>query len=125
MLVWLSLRWWYGAGWQWAFKRAIVDRLHWCNENFSILGLMRTWLAPFKQTYSGASKGSLDIQIHAFFDNVISRLIGAVARTFIIAAGLVASLFVIVSGALFVVLWPLIPLALPASLVLLALGVGK
>lgn len=86
---------------------------------------MRTWFAPFKQTYTGGAKGSIDIQVHAFFDNIVSRFIGAVARTFIIFAGLVASAFTVATGALFVLIWPLIPLTLPIALALMIFGVGK
>ena len=125
MVIWLSLRWWYGAGWQWAFKRTIVERLKWCNENFSVLALMRTWFAPFKQTYSGGVRGSLDIKIHAFFDSIISRFIGALARTALIFMGILAMLFVVVTGCLFLIIWPLVPIALPASLVMMAAGVGR
>jgi hypothetical protein len=124
MVIWLSLRWWYGAGWQWAMQRAIVERLQWCNETFSITALMRTLFAPFKQTYSQPG-GSIDIRLHAFFDNVISRFVGFFARIFIIFTGLVVGLFAVLSGLVFVALWPLAPLALPISLAMMVLGVGR
>lgn len=124
MVIWLCLRWWYGDGWQWAMKRAINDRLRWCNETFSILALVRTWFAPFKQTYTQGS-GSIDLRIHAFFDNVISRAVGFVSRTFIILAGLVASLFALITGVLFIALWPMAPVSLPLSLILMVVGWGR
>lgn len=118
------MRWWYGAGWQWAVQRAIVQRLRWCNETFSIAALTRTLFAPFKQTYN-RSNGSIDIRIHAFFDNVISRCVGIVSRLFIILIGLGACLFVLITGGVFVVLWPLAPFSLPISLILIVVGVGR
>lgn len=124
MVIWLSLRWWYGAGWQWAMKRAIVERLLWVNETFSITALIRTLFAPFKQTYSKPG-GSVDIRIHAFFDNVISRFVGFFARSFIILTGLLVGILSILTGMLFVALWPFAPLALPLSLLMMVLGVGK
>lgn len=124
MVVLLSLRWWYSAGWQWALQRAIVQRLQWCNETFSMVAMLQTLFAPFKQTYSNTG-GSIDVQIHAFFDNVISRFVGFFARSFILFTGLLASLFVLISGLVFLVLWPLAPFAIPISLVLMILGVGK
>jgi hypothetical protein len=124
MVIWLSLRWWYGAGWQWAIKRAIVERLQWCNQTFSITALIRTLFAPFKQTHSQPG-GSIDIRLHAFFDNVISRFVGFFARLFIIFAGLFIGLLALMSGFVFVALWPLAPLAIPLSLIMLAIGVGR
>ena len=124
MVIWLSLRWWYGAGWQWAIKRAIVERLQWCNEIFSITVLMRTLFAPFKQTYSRPG-GSIDARLHALFDNVISRFVGLFARMFIIFAGLLVGLISLLSGLVFVALWPFAPLALPLSLLLMIMGVGR
>lgn len=123
MVIWLCLRWWYGAGWQWAAQRSILERLKSCNEMFSIGALFRTLFAPFKQTVT-RGQGSLDMRMHIFMDNIISRFVGFFARSFIIVAGLAAALFVFVSGVLFTVLWPLIPLSLPIALVLLVAGVG-
>ncbi|MEI7682753.1 MAG: hypothetical protein WCJ24_00435 [Candidatus Saccharibacteria bacterium] len=124
MVIWLSLRWWYGAGWQWATNRAVVERLQWCNETFSITALIKTWLAPFKQTYSKPG-GPIDVRIHVFFDNVISRFVGFFARSFIILTGALASLAVLISGMFFVALWPLAPFALPVSLLMMIFGVGR
>lgn len=85
---------------------------------------MRTLFAPFKQTQS-QGRGSLDMRMRTFIDNLVSRFVGFFARSFIIIAGLVCSLFVLVTGVIFVVLWPLIPLALPVALILMAIGVGR
>ncbi len=124
MVILLGLRWWYGAGWQWAMQKAIVDRLKWCNETFSILALAQTWFSPFKQTYSQAG-GSIDVQMHALLDNVISRFVGFFARSFIIFTGLFVALLAFLSGVIFIALWPLAPFAFPISLVMMVVGVGK
>lgn len=124
MTLWLCLRWWYGAGWQWAVHRGIVARLRWCEETFSIFALARTLFAPFKQTLS-QSGGTIDVRFRAFLDNIISRCVGFVARIFIILTGLVVSLLALLSGLIFVALWPLAPVALPISLGLMVLRVGR
>lgn len=124
MVIWLSLRWWYGAGWQWAMQRAIVQRLQWCNETFSMGALVRTLFAPFKQTYNNAG-GSVDIKIHAFFDNVVSRFVGFFARSFILFSGAIVALFALITGIAFVALWPFAPFAILISFVLMAVGVGR
>lgn len=123
MVIWLQLRWWYAAGWQWAFKRAIVQRLQWCNETFSITPLLKTLFAPFKQTQTKGS-GSFDGFFRALIDNTVSRLVGFFARGCIILAGVISALFIIVTGIAFLILWPLIPLALPIAIVLMATGAG-
>ena len=124
MVIWLCLRWWYSAGWEWALKRAIGQRLRWCNETFSIFSLIRTWGAPFKQTVSSGG-ASIDSKIHVMIDNLVSRMVGFFARSFIILAGAIASLLVAVSGVVFVALWPLAPLAIPISLGMIIFGVGR
>lgn len=124
MAVWLCIRWWYTAGWHWAFQRALVQRLVWCNETFSITALIKTWFAPFKQTRNQGG-GSIDMRFHAFIDNVVSRFVGFFARSFIIFTGLLAMIVVLISGAAFLIIWPLIPLALPVALILMMVGVGR
>lgn len=105
-------------------QRAIVQRLQWCGETFSMAPLLRTLFAPFKQTYNNGG-GSIDVKLHAFMDNIISRFVGFFARSFILFAGLVASFFVLITGMAFVALWPFAPFAAPISLVMIALGVGR
>ncbi len=124
MAVWLCLRWWYTAGWQWAFKRALVQRLRWCNDTFSIAPLLRTLFAPFKQTKSQGN-GSLGAMFRASIDNLVSRFVGLIARSFIIVAGLICAVFVLITGVLFIILWPFIPLALPIALGFMISGVGR
>lgn len=91
---------------------------------FSITGLLKTLFAPFKQTQA-SGRGSLEMRFRIMIDNLVSRMVGFVARTFIILAGLVVALFIMITGALFVVIWPLIPLALPVALILIVMGVGR
>lgn len=86
--------------------------------------LIRTLFAPFKQSYNNVG-GAIDVRIHAFFDNIISRFVGFFARSFLLFVGAVIGFFVLVSGIVFVAVWPLIPLAIPISLLLMVLGVGK
>lgn len=124
MIIWLCLRWWYGAGWQWAWRRTISDQLRWCIEAFSIPALIRTWFAPFKQTFAGGAKGSVDMQFHALMDNIISRVIGSIARSTIIFTGLVCAAIIVVVGLVLVVAWPLVPLSVVIAPVLWLLEVG-
>lgn len=87
--------------------------------------LVRTWFSPFKQTYSSAKNKSIDLKVQAAVDNFISRVIGSLARTLILLAGLLCIVGSIASGILIVVLWPFIPLLPFISVILTAAGVGK
>lgn len=105
----LCLRWWYSAGWRWAFERFVTRRVNGSLSMFSVLDLAKTWLSPFKQTHSDARKGSIDLKVQAAVDNFVSRIIGAIARTVLIFCGLFLAAFSFLTGLLFVLVWPLIP----------------
>ncbi len=124
MVIVLVLKWWYGAGWQWAWKRSVNGRIQWLSEAFSIPALIRTWFSPFKQTYSKVNKGSIDLKVQAAVDNFVSRMIGSLLRTIIIVVGLVGIVLVFVIGIITVIIWPLIPL-LTLLAVALSLGVSS
>lgn len=112
MVVYLCLRWWYSAGWHWVLQSVLIDRSTWVLETFSTGDLLRTLFAPFRQTYAGQSKGPLGMQIRAFFDRLISRVIGFIVRMILIGMALVAMLVVLLVAVVSLVVWPLIP-ALP------------
>lgn len=124
MIMWYCLRWWYGAGWLWAWQRLIVDRLNWCMNTFSVPTLLRTWFTPYKQTFAAGVKGSLGDHIRAFIDKFISRVIGAIVRTILIFLGLIGALLVLVSGLLLLAAWPVVPLLPLIAVGLMVMGVG-
>lgn len=124
MFLWLCVRWWYSAGWAYAWRRAVVQRLQWCESTFSMGALVRSWFAPFKQTYAGGVKGSLGVHFRAAIDSLISRIIGFLVRTILLIAGLVCSIFVFLTGLAFMVLWAIIPLLPLIAVALMVGGVG-
>lgn len=124
MIIWLCLRWWYSVGWRWAWQRAVVQRLEWCMDTFSISELVRTWFAPFKQTFVDRAGGSIGAHIRAFIDKFISRVIGFIVRSLLIFTGLLCSMLVFASGLLFMVFWPLIPILPGLGIVLFVAGVS-
>ena len=117
----LCLRWWYSAGWRWAFDRAVTQRIQSSLNAFSVASLVKTWFSPFKQTQSDARKGSIDLKVQAAVDNFVSRIIGAIARTVLIGCGLFLAVFSMITGLLFVLIWPLIPAGPLVALVGVAL----
>jgi len=124
MFIWLCVRWWYGAGWAYAWRRGVVERLEWCESTFSMSTLVRTLFSPFKQTYVGRVRGSIGVHVRAAVDSLVSRVIGFLVRSVLLLAGTVCSLFVLLSGLAFLFLWAFFP-ALPIiSVVLFASGAG-
>lgn len=124
MFMWLCVRWWYSAGWGYAWQRSVVQRLEWCESTFSMGALFRTWFAPFKQTYAGGVKGSIGEHFRAAIDSLVSRVIGFIVRSFLLLAGLVCSLLVLLSGLIFMLAWAFIPLLPVIALGLIVAGVG-
>jgi hypothetical protein len=124
MIVILCLRWWYSAGWQWVFKSVLVERSEWIKETFSVDDLLRTLFAPFRQTYAGRIKGPLGVQIRAFFDRLISRVIGFIVRSFLLIMAVIGFFIVLLLAIVTLLIWPLIPLLPLAGIAMMAMGVS-
>lgn len=124
MVILLALKWWYSAGWQWAWKRLINERINWINQAFSISALVRTWFSPFKQTYSNAKKGSIDLKVQAMVDNLVSRLIGSLLRTLLIFTGLLFMLISLIFGLIIFLVWPFVPFLPVIAIFLSVSGFG-
>lgn len=120
MLFFQLLTWWYGRGWQDTARNAWL-RLIRVAHLFSVPILVRTLWAPWRRiiTYPGAS---IDAKLRAIGDNMVSRVIGFSVRMLVlIAAGLIL-LLTSVLGMVLVVLWPLVPPAIPFFIVKGLLG---
>lgn len=124
MVIYLCLRWWYSAGWLWVLRSVLVARANWIMETFSVGDLSRTLFAPFRETYAGSVKGPLDVQIRAFFDRLISRVIGFIVRIFLIFMALVGLLVVLVIAIVSLIAWPFIPLLPVIGVLMMVMGVG-
>jgi hypothetical protein len=124
MIVILCLRWWYGAGWQWVFQSVLVKRSEWIMETFSVSDLLRTLFAPFRQTYAGNIKGPLGVQIRAFFDRLISRVIGFIVRSFLLIMAAIGLFVVLLVAVVTLLLWPIIPLLPAIGIAFMIMEVG-
>ena len=83
------ISWWYGGGWLRRIQ-IIKARLIASSDFFSVKLLISTLVAPYRQISAGNVAGSLNDQIKAFFDKLLSCTIGAVIRIFMIIFGLIA-----------------------------------
>jgi hypothetical protein len=117
MHIWLSLSWWYSAGIKWIWKKALYERLDSWYSYFSVPTLVRTLFSPFKQTYTGGGT------IAGAVDRFISRFVGFGTRSFLLLAWVVASLAVVITGIVVLLIWPLLPVLIPVSIVLQLVGV--
>lgn len=120
MLFVSLLRWWYGLGWRDQLK-LVRRRLDRTADYFSIGLSLRSLFKPFRQIDADrAKKGSLDVIMRALFDQLFSRFIGSVARTFLILLGSVALFFEALVGGIRLGFWPVIPfvplIALPVAM---------
>jgi hypothetical protein len=107
VIVW-ALSWWYGAGWK-ARLIALRNQLESSYDYFSIGLLVSSLFAPFRQISAGKVRGPVGVQLRAFFDRQISRVIGAVVRTILIVTGILWLSFQAVAGGAFVIAWAIIP----------------
>jgi len=81
---------------------------------FSIPLLLKTFFSPWRKYRWSYGKG-FDVKryLEAFFSNLISRILGAILRSFLIFIGLLAEIFIIFAGAIIFLSW----LVLPALLI--------
>lgn len=111
--------WWYGAGWKRCAMR-VQEKLASLYDYFSLGLLVKTLFAPFRQISAGKVRGSLETQARAWFDRLISRVVGACVRTCVIIAGIVALTIRALFGLLQIVAWPLIP-AIPVVMIVMGM----
>jgi hypothetical protein len=115
------MTWWYGDGWR---KRALMigRRIASTNDYFSVGLLLTTLFAPFRQISAGSTDGPFAVQIRAFFDKLISRIIGSIVRSFMIIFGLVIICLQAIFGIVVLVIWALIPLFPIIGLLMMVIG---
>jgi len=115
------LSWWYGNGWL-SRIQLIKERLAASADFFSVGLLASTLFAPFRQISAGRVSGPIGDQIRAFFDRLISRIVGGFVRTFMIVFGLVAMFIQAVFGGIVLLLWLILPLLPAVGLIATVIG---
>lgn len=113
--------WWYGAGWRHQVTK-MSDRLLGLTDTFSISLLLKTFFSPFRQISVGSVNGPLGVQLQAFFDKLISRIIGAFVRTAVIIAGSIVLAFFAIWAVLRISMWPFLPILPIVGVILWAIG---
>lgn len=105
MAIAYMLGWWYSQGWAW-IMHSIRDSLIAVEESFSVPILLKTWFSPWKQIQTPSSLRNF---FQAAIDNLISRLIGALIRTFMLITAIIMMAGIAVFGLLSLLLWPVFP----------------
>lgn len=116
------LSWWYGRGWLSQLNRT---NSHWRStvEYFSIGQLFATLFSPFRQISAGNTNSPNPmVAIRALFDQLVSRLIGGIVRSFTILIGVMAIILQFVYESIILVLWFFVPVIPLVGFVLLAIG---
>jgi len=115
------ISWWYGRGLQGQISR-IRDRLTATAGYFSIGQLLSTLFSPFRQISAGKVNGAIGAQLRAFFDKTISRIIGAIVRSFTILAGVIVMVFQSLVEVIVLIIWLVLPLFPVAGLIAFVVG---
>lgn len=117
------LSWWYGLGWA-KLMQKVMGRIHGVLAFFSVGQLFGSLFAPYRQISAGRVNGTAQDQLAAFGDKIFSRLVGAAVRLLLITAGLSSALIIAVLGALFIVVWPVLPVLPIIGVLLMQVRVG-
>lgn len=102
------LRWWYIAGWKQQVTH-LRARLTGALDFFSIELLARTFFSPFRQISAGKVQGPLGLQLRALVDRILSRLIGAMIRGFMMIVGVVSIVLLGLGGGVLLLAWAIVP----------------
>lgn len=118
MSIFLFFQWWYGPGWKNSFSR-VMQRVNTLSDELSMGILIRTLFEPWKQITSHSNPtDALEIKFRAWFDTTFARMVGFVIRSSVLVFGAIASVVVLLFGAVLALLWPLIPL-MPVGLIII------
>ena len=86
---------------------------------FSIPLLLRTLFSPWhKYTWSYPRGFYPEKYLEVFVSNLISRILGAILRIFMIIVGILTEIFIIFAGIIILLAWIILPLLLIAGLIL-------
>lgn len=122
IMVFLGLlSWWYTTGWKQQALR-LREKIASTMDFFSIDLLLRTLFSPFRQISAGHVDGPVNVQMRAFFDRLVSRLIGGMVRSFMIIFGSITIALHAISGAALLLAWAFIPFLPIAGIILMGSG---
>ena len=121
-MFWVGmLTWWYGDGLA-AKAQLLKAKLDNSADFFSIKILVRTLFSPYRQISAAKVSGPINQLLQAFFDQLVSRLIGFILRTLVIWFGLVVIALQLLLDFFVLILWLVMPFLPIAGVVLWLVG---
>ena len=109
MAILSMFSWWYTKGLSDHLGR-IRRMLQRVNDQFSLRLLLKTLFQPFRQISANDHYGdALEDKIRAWFDKLVSRIIGAFIRLFTMVVGVVALFLTLILSLVLIVLWLALP----------------
>ena len=98
-----------------AWKNFLLFNLNY----FSVFLLLKTFFSHWRKYQWSYGRGfDLKIYLETFFSNFVSRILGAIIRSFLIVIGLLVELFIFLAGLFVFVFWLFLPFLIIASLVI-------
>lgn len=107
LMIFELLSWWYGPGWAQAIKRIYK----WGRDVALALSagqLLGSLFEPWRRIVSTSGR-SLDDKIRDFFDNLVSRGVGASVRSLVLITAGAAIIAAVLFGIFIAIIWPLMP----------------
>lgn len=115
------LSWWYSRGFV-DRVNIIKERLSKAFDLFSIDLMITNLFAPFRQISAGRVEGPIGVRTRAFFDRLLSRVIGTIMRSIMIILGSVVIILELIFGCIVAVFWLILPTLPVTGLILTILG---
>jgi len=86
---------------------------------FSVPILLKTFFSPWRK-YRSSYGGLFDVwkNFESFIFNSMSRIIGAILRTFYIIIGVITEIFILIIGPIVLIIWIILPFLLLIGLIL-------
>jgi len=80
---------------------------------FSVVLLLKTFFSPWRR-YSWSYGRGFNVRryVEVFFSNLLSRILGAIVRSFLIAFGLITEIFILCLGLIVFLGWLILPVLL-------------
>jgi len=80
---------------------------------FSVPLLIKTFFSPWRRYVWAYPKGfDIGKYLEVWFSNLISRILGAVLRFFLIIIGILAEILIVFGGLIFLLVWLILPILL-------------
>lgn len=101
--------WHYTLGLSYALAGA-VEFVKGIFNYFSVSDLLKTLFSPWHSIAERYGRGfALGEYLMVLLGNIVSRVLGAIVRTFVIACGLIATICAVAGAAVFLLFWILMP----------------